>query len=678
MALPTTGLVGHYETDSGLTLNGSNQVTAWASQVNSRSVTQTGLPPTGTTPTGEISIQFGGGTDKLDAINVAMAELGDNDDPRSVVVVWRHVTDDATRHAIFEHGLQGTRRSFGVGADASGNVMACAWGDDLSSSVDSVAEGWMVTIVTYDGTTLRLYNGTTEIASGARAMDVDGSAAGHDFRMGVEIDNSHNITADLAAVILYDLALDTTARADADDFLRTKYIAAATGDEVDVDDTATLTDLLERALDANRGADDTATLTDTPATVTDAGRTVTDLVTLTDTVEVSIGWGRTVDDTASLGDTVMEVEDDAAQVTDTATLTDSVEVQVDAVRTADDSANLTDSAVAGEAGAEEDEVTDPATLTDEVEQVTAAVRAITDAAGLTDDVTISVGIGAEVTDTADLTDAIERLAATARTADDTAALTDTVMVELSGADETVATDPASLSDQVLVVQVTGRTADDTATLTDTVVVELGKTREPTDTVDLADEVTTTVQALREVTDGATLAEQIGQVANTVREIVDTAVLTDTVQVVLQASVLPASTGVRLGVISVARPVQVVSVERPVELVAVDGYEERDGMLNVESGTSERLRATIAVPADPTGTPPDWSVTTGARGDAGDWEAGQWTSSWDPVTGRVDLSSALLGAGQALDITEGVTYDLWLRVAYGDETPATKLLAFRAV
>ena len=90
---------------------------------------------------------------------------------------------------------------------------------------------------------------------------------------------------------------------------------------------------------------------------------------------------------------------------------------------------------------------------------------------------------------------------------------------------------------------------------------------------------------------------------------------------------------------------------------------------IESTTAERVPVTLWTTADPTATLPEFSITTGTRSDPGTFQNGVWDSDgWDSTTGRVVAWSPVVGSGQALDITEGTNYDLWVRWTISGETP----------
>lgn len=94
----------------------------------------------------------------------------------------------------------------------------------------------------------------------------------------------------------------------------------------------------------------------------------------------------------------------------------------------------------------------------------------------------------------------------------------------------------------------------------------------------------------------------------------------------------------------------------------------------ESSSAEKLLAEIITDSDPTSeAAPEFSITTGLRDDPGSWVAGSWVSgSWVEKTNRADAVSPVMGSGQALDVTEGNQYNLWMRWTIGGQTPVLLL------
>lgn len=82
---------------------------------------------------------------------------------------------------------------------------------------------------------------------------------------------------------------------------------------------------------------------------------------------------------------------------------------------------------------------------------------------------------------------------------------------------------------------------------------------------------------------------------------------------------------------------------------------------IESGSAEPVDVDITAAADPTATPPDFTVTlipvtTPTAG----WVAGSWTTTWNATTRRLTARTPTIGAAGSLVIVEGSRYTLWIR------------------
>lgn len=101
---------------------------------------------------------------------------------------------------------------------------------------------------------------------------------------------------------------------------------------------------------------------------------------------------------------------------------------------------------------------------------------------------------------------------------------------------------------------------------------------------------------------------------------------------------------------------------------------------LESTTVESLIGELKTDVDPTGgAAPEFSLTTGLRTDPATWVAGSWVvGSYVSKTWRVDARSPLIGAGQALDVTEGTVYNLWVRWVINTQTPVVLLGVVRVL
>ena len=89
---------------------------------------------------------------------------------------------------------------------------------------------------------------------------------------------------------------------------------------------------------------------------------------------------------------------------------------------------------------------------------------------------------------------------------------------------------------------------------------------------------------------------------------------------------------------------------------------------IESTTREQLDGPVTARVDPSGVPPEWSLSTGRRTDPGTWVAGSWSGSWSSRTGMITAVSPLVGAGEALSVEAGTVYDVWVRWTDGAARP----------
>lgn len=91
-----------------------------------------------------------------------------------------------------------------------------------------------------------------------------------------------------------------------------------------------------------------------------------------------------------------------------------------------------------------------------------------------------------------------------------------------------------------------------------------------------------------------------------------------------------------------------------------------GQVTLWNSTLESIEVQIKVNADPTGTDPEWSLVATGTGTPGTFVTGSWASTYDTSTQKATARSPLLGTGGAIELTSGVTYDVWIQTTLGDE------------
>lgn len=88
---------------------------------------------------------------------------------------------------------------------------------------------------------------------------------------------------------------------------------------------------------------------------------------------------------------------------------------------------------------------------------------------------------------------------------------------------------------------------------------------------------------------------------------------------------------------------------------------------IESTSAEKIAVDVTTPLDPTGTPPDFAITTTST-EPTTWVAGTWDTTYNATTGVATALTPLVGDGQTIAVQGGTTYDLWVRWSAGGETP----------
>ena len=93
----------------------------------------------------------------------------------------------------------------------------------------------------------------------------------------------------------------------------------------------------------------------------------------------------------------------------------------------------------------------------------------------------------------------------------------------------------------------------------------------------------------------------------------------------------------------------------------------------------REGVTITTSDDPTGNAVEFAAVLPADASPiAAFQAGTFDGAWDPISGEVDTLTPLIGSGQALDITAGNDYELYVRWTAGPEQPIEFVGTIRAL
>ncbi len=226
-------LVLRLESDN-VTTSGSN-VTAWpdqSGQANDLTAVDAPQLVSGLTPNGQPAIAFDGTDDRLQRIHATDPLNGfpDGDDDRTMFVVVRYESDGWGGTA---YGNDNGGQAFGLVLNGNGDLTVQRWASDYQTSINGNGIGWLVqsAVLSTDGSdkVLRHYQ------DGGLIDDIDPVPSTRPFNtnlvrmvVGAEIDNAPHLDMDVAAILLYDGALNATDRDAVESYLQNKYLRCLT------------------------------------------------------------------------------------------------------------------------------------------------------------------------------------------------------------------------------------------------------------------------------------------------------------------------------------------------------------------------------------------------------------------------------------------------------------------
>ncbi len=227
----TNGLVLNLQSDA-VTLGGGTTITAWDDASGSgNNLLASGDPQllTGATPTGEDAISLDGIDDKLERLGTdTLFNLPNNNEDRTVFFVVDYINTDRATGFAFGDGAQ--NEAFGLVSNGNSDLIVQGWGNanDANSGVsagDNIGtDEWLVQSVVLDQDVLTHYLNGTAIDTQAQVFATDSNSAESSIVIGEEIAGlgfgQHNV----AAVLVYDRALNETERGEVETFLQQKFV----------------------------------------------------------------------------------------------------------------------------------------------------------------------------------------------------------------------------------------------------------------------------------------------------------------------------------------------------------------------------------------------------------------------------------------------------------------------
>ncbi len=209
------------EADLGVATSGAT-VTGWSDESSARNhLIAAGDPTIGevTTPSGAPAVSFDGNGDKVERTS-AVTGLPTGDADRSVFVIARY---SSVGYGGVSYGNPGPcNQTFGLIVRSNGNLTLQGWCNDFVTSVKGTGAGWLSQSVVLDGNQFTHYKNGTAIGSGSHTFNT----VANRIVIGAEIDSAPYIDVDVAAVLVYDRALDASERSAVEAYLHAKYLDA--------------------------------------------------------------------------------------------------------------------------------------------------------------------------------------------------------------------------------------------------------------------------------------------------------------------------------------------------------------------------------------------------------------------------------------------------------------------
>lgn len=224
MPLPVlNGLVLHLETASGVTTQ-DGVVTSWQDGSTSNiNLTATGDPTLSAalTPAGLPGISFDGDGDTLGTV-LGLDALPAGRTDRTIFFVVDYLNVNGRSSGV-TYGNDTSNQTFGlVTGGSSGNYGVQGWGgrNDFDTTIDGITPGWAVQSAVLSDDVLSQYLNGGLIDTDTHTFNT----ALTKLILGAHIGGAAEGTMNIAAVLIYDRALDSTERADVETYLNDKYL----------------------------------------------------------------------------------------------------------------------------------------------------------------------------------------------------------------------------------------------------------------------------------------------------------------------------------------------------------------------------------------------------------------------------------------------------------------------
>ena len=215
-------LVLHLETDSGVATQG-NQVTGWIdNSLLGNDLIASGNPLLiADGLNGQPTIRFDGDDDRLER-TTDLNGLPNGNSDRTIFMVAKY---NGNGYGGFTYGQPSNNSAFGLVVDQEGDLAIQAWGadNDNHTKVHGNGAGWLTQSAKLEGGILNHYKDSVQLNSDPHNYNT----IVEQMMVGAEIDGDPYVDMEIAAIIIFNRALNEDEMKKIDSYLQNKYFLAS-------------------------------------------------------------------------------------------------------------------------------------------------------------------------------------------------------------------------------------------------------------------------------------------------------------------------------------------------------------------------------------------------------------------------------------------------------------------
>uniref|UniRef100_UPI0025DB8E95 hypothetical protein n=1 Tax=Roseovarius sp. BRH_c41 TaxID=1629709 RepID=UPI0025DB8E95 len=223
----TAGLVAAYESGENVSLGAGNTVSGWLDGSGRGNDLLAQGDPTlvaNATPTGQSAIAFDGSGDLLERVNATdtLNGLSSGNADRTIFFVVDYLDHEGVSAGV-AYGDGVRNETFGLVSSWNNetlSVQGYGGSNDFDSGIEAASPGWLVQSVVLDDGAFNHYLNGGLIDSGSHTFNTDLQR----LVLGEEIRGLGESQLEIAAVLIYDRALDELEREQVENYLQLTYV----------------------------------------------------------------------------------------------------------------------------------------------------------------------------------------------------------------------------------------------------------------------------------------------------------------------------------------------------------------------------------------------------------------------------------------------------------------------